>query len=132
METLLMDPVKSSISEDQIETQEAMLQIYQLWFNLGHGVPPISYMRAFALVAKKEGLTVDEYAAQAGISSTVMTRNLLDIGPLNRHREKGLDLIVKEQDPMDLRKQRSRLTPKGRKLAHDMDLAARRLRRTKG
>jgi DNA-binding MarR family transcriptional regulator len=60
-----------------------------------------------------------------------MTRNLLDIGPLNRHREKGLDLIVKEQDPFDLRKQRSRLTPKGRKLAHDMNLAARRLRRAK-
>jgi DNA-binding MarR family transcriptional regulator len=132
METLLMAPAKPPIPDEESDTQEAMLQIYQLWFNLGHGVPPISYMRAFALVAKKQGLTVEEYAAQAGIAGSVMTRNLLDIGPINRHREPGLELIVKEQDPLDLRKQRAYLTPKGRKLAHDMNLAARRLRRAKG
>jgi hypothetical protein len=129
MSELVMSDVKPSIDEEAIEVQEVMLQLIAPFFNMDHGVPPIAYIRAFSLVAAKEGLTVAEYAQRAGISATVMTRNLLDIGPMNRQREKGLDLIVQERDPFDLRKHRARLTPRGIKLAHDMKLAARRLRR---
>lgn len=127
----MADYVKPSISDEEQENWAVMLQAIEPWFKLGHGVPPIAYIRAFALVAKKEGLTVSEYADQAGITATVMTRNLLDIGGLNRQREKGLDLIVQERDPYDLRKHRARLTPKGRKLSHDVALALGRLRRSK-
>lgn len=127
----MVDYVKPSISDEEQENWAVMLQAIEPWFKLGHGVPPIAYIRAFALVAKKEGLTVSEYADQAGITATVMTRNLLDIGGLNRQREKGLDLIVQERDPYDLRKHRARLTPKGRKLSHDVALALGRLRRSK-
>lgn len=131
METVLMDPVKPSIPEEEIETWEAQLLAIEPWFKLGHGVPPIAYIRAFGLVASKEGLTVAEYAAKAGIAATVMTRNLLDLGDVNRQREAGLGLIVQERDPFDLRKHRARLTPKGRKLSHDVNIALRRLRRPK-
>lgn len=127
----MADDVKPSISEEEQENWAVMLQAIEPWFKLGHGVPPISYIRAFALVAKKEGLTVAEYAAQAGVTPTVMTRNLLDIGELNRQREKGLDLIVAERDPWDLRKHRARLTPRGRKLSNDLARALSRLRKSK-
>lgn len=127
MEMLLMN--KPSIPENEIENWRVMLAAIEPWFKMGHGVPPIAYIRAFALVATKEGLTVSEYAAQAGIAPTVMTRNLLDLGEMNRQREQGLGLIVQERDAFDLRKHRARLTPKGRKLSHDLDLAFSRLRR---
>jgi hypothetical protein len=123
-----MDHVKPSIPEREIENWEVMLASIGPWFNLGHGVPPIAYIRAFALVASKEGLTVAEYAERAGIAPTVMTRNLLDLGEVNRQREAGLGLIVQERDPFDLRKHRARLTAKGRKLSHDLDLAYSRIR----
>jgi hypothetical protein len=130
METLLMpDYVKPSISPEEIESAEAMLLAIEPWFKMGHGVPPVAYVRAFLLVARKEGQTVADYATQAGITPTVMTRNLLDIGELNRQREAGLGLITQERDPFDLRKHRARLTTKGRKLAHDINVALRRLRR---
>ena len=131
LESLMVDYIRPSISDEEIESQEAMLLAIEPWFNLGHGVPPIAYIRAFCLVARKEGLTVAEYAAQAGIPSSVMTRNLLDIGDINRQREKGLELITQERDPFDLRKHRARLSAKGRKLAHDINVALRRLRRAK-
>ena len=131
LESLMVDYVRPSISEEAIESQETMLLAIEPWFNLGHGLPPISYIRAFCLVARKEGLTVAEYAAQAGIPPAVMTRNLLDLGDVNRHREKGLELITSVRDKFDLRKHRAILTPKGRKMAHDINVALRRLRRTK-
>lgn len=127
----MLDHVRPSISEEAIESQEAMLLAVEPWFHLGHGLPPISYIRAFCLVARKEGLTVAEYAAQAGIPPSVMTRNLLDLGDLNRHRERGLELVTSVRDPYDLRRHRAMLTPRGRKLAHDIDVALRRLRRAK-
>jgi DNA-binding MarR family transcriptional regulator len=132
METLLMaDPVRPSISDEEIESLEALFNALKPFFDLEHAVLPAAYIRAFILVGKKEGLGVTEYADQVGISPTVMTRNLLDIGDRNRQREKGLELITQDRDPFDLRKHRARLTPKGRKMAHDINVALRRLRRSK-
>jgi hypothetical protein len=39
-------------------------------------------IRAFGLVAQQPGLSVDEYASQAGVPNTVMTRHLLDLKDL--------------------------------------------------
>lgn len=129
METLLMDPVKPSISDEEIEALETLFQALKPFFEMEHAVLPAAYIRAFLLVGKKEGLGVSEYADQVDISPTVMTRNLLDIGDRNRQREKGLELITQDRDPYDLRKHRARLTPKGRKLAHDINVALRRVRK---
>lgn len=125
----MADYTKPSIDEETIESLEGLFNALKPFFDLEHPVLPAAYIRAFLLVGKREGLGVSEYADQAGISPTVMTRNLLDIGDMNRAREKGLELITQERDPFDLRKHRARLTPKGRKLAHDINVALRRLRR---
>ncbi|WFU39012.1 hypothetical protein QA640_32135 [Bradyrhizobium sp. CB82] len=128
---LATSQTKPSISEEEIEAAETLFLALKPFFELEHAVLPAAYIRAFLLVCKKEGLGVSEYADQVDISSTVMTRNLLDIGDLNRQREKGLELITQERDPWDLRKRRAYLSPKGRKLIHDVNVALRRLRRAK-
>ncbi|MET4017724.1 MarR family winged helix-turn-helix transcriptional regulator [Bradyrhizobium sp. S3.2.12] len=123
------DPAQPSISDEEIESLEALFDALKPFFEMEHAVLPAAYIRAFILVGKKEGLSVSEYAQQLQISPTVMTRNLLDIGDRNRQREKGFQLITQERDPYDLRKHRARLTPRGRKLAHDINVTLRRLRK---
>jgi DNA-binding MarR family transcriptional regulator len=78
---------------------------------------PLSYVMSFLAVAEEEGLAVGDYAKRRGISPTVMTRNLLDIGDMNRQREEGLGLVTQERDLMDLRRHNSKVTPKGAGLA---------------
>lgn len=77
---------------------------------------PLQHAYTFMLVALKEGLGVIEYAEQAGVAQTVMTRHLLDIGSQNRKREPGYGLVMQRSDPLDLRKHQTYLTPKGRAL----------------
>lgn len=126
-----MPDTKPTIPEEAVETAKDVLLALRPFFELDHAVLPAAYIRAFLLVAGKEGLTVSEYANLAGISPTVMTRNLLDIGELNRQRAPGLGLIEQVRDSFDLRKHRARLTPKGRKLALELNATLRLLGRTK-
>jgi DNA-binding MarR family transcriptional regulator len=79
---------------------------------------PLQYVVAFLLVAMEEGLGVSDYAKRAGVSMSVMSRHLLDIGERNRHMEEGFGLIESRQNPMELRKNEIYLTTKGRALLH--------------
>jgi DNA-binding MarR family transcriptional regulator len=85
---------------------------------------PLQHAYTFLLVAMNEGLSVSDYAERAGVSQTVMTRHLLDIGMQTRSREPGLDLVMQKTDPMDMRKHQSFLTPKGKALLHRIIRAA--------
>jgi DNA-binding MarR family transcriptional regulator len=77
---------------------------------------PMQYIITFLMVATDEGLGVTEYAEKAGVSPTVMTRHLLDIGDRNRAKEEGFGLVTQERDKFDLRRTHSRITPKGKAL----------------
>jgi DNA-binding MarR family transcriptional regulator len=123
------NPVRPSLSEDEIDDLRKLFLALKPFFDLEHPVLPAAYIKAALLVATDEGLTVSEYADKAGVSATVMTRNLLDIGQINRRREEGLQLVEQVRDPYDLRKHRAKLTPQGRKLMHDVLRALRTLRR---
>src|ERR1035437_838044 len=79
---------------------------------------PLQYVTAFLLVAMEEGLGVGDYAERAGVSVSVMSRHLLDIGDRNRHMEEGFGLLTYRSNPMELRKHEYMLTDKGRALAH--------------
>lgn len=81
---------------------------------------PLQYVTTFLLVAIDEGKSVAEYATKAGVSTSVMSRHLLDIGERNRHLEKGFGLISYKPNPMDLRIHEVFLTDKGRALAHQI------------
>jgi DNA-binding MarR family transcriptional regulator len=81
---------------------------------------PLQYVMSFLLIAQEEGLGVSEYAARAGVSPSVMSRHLLDIGDRNRHLQDGFGLVTSRQNFRMLRRSEYFLTPKGRALAHEI------------
>jgi DNA-binding MarR family transcriptional regulator len=81
---------------------------------------PLQYVTTFLLVALNEGRGVTEYAEMAGVSQSVMSRHLLDIGERDRYMEKGFGLITYRPNPFELRKHEVFLTDKGRALAHEI------------
>jgi DNA-binding MarR family transcriptional regulator len=88
----------------------------------GHKSPPVNYVQAFCLVALEEGMGVEEYAARAKVSTSTMSRHLLDIGDRNRKRESGLGLVTSRTNPLNRRKVEYFLTEKGVALLHQMRL----------
>lgn len=81
---------------------------------------PLQYVKAFLLVAEEEGLGVNDYAKRAGVSVSVMSRHLLDIGDRNRNMEQGFGLVTYRSNPNELRKHEYMLTDKGRVLLHKL------------
>ena len=75
---------------------------------------PLQYVTTFLLVAYEENLNVTEYAKRAGISQSLMTRHLADLGSVNRYHEEGMGLVEGYEDMMDRRNRLVRLTPKGK------------------
>lgn len=79
---------------------------------------PASHIYSFLTVALEEGQGVHEYARDVGIPPTTMTRHLLDLGSMTRHRKPGLGLLVQRMDPNDMRKHQTFLSATGRALLH--------------
>lgn len=71
---------------------------------------------SFLTVSAFEGHSAREYGEMLSLSSSTMSRHLLDLGEMNRKREPGMMLIEQRPDPMDRRRSLYRLTPKGRGL----------------
>ena len=107
------------LSEGEQKGVRQLLGALEAFFSLRETMPA-QYIRAFLLVAEKEGLGVVDYARRAGVSMSVMSRHLLDIGERNRHMEPGFGLVIKRQDPMNLRRWEVLLTEKGRQVARKM------------
>lgn len=89
-------------------------------FKTIRGTMPLQYVTAFLLVAEQEGLGVSDYATRAGVSISVMSRHLLDIGERNRNMEEGFGLVTYRANPMELRKHEYMLTDKGHALLHQI------------
>lgn len=79
---------------------------------------PLQYIIAFLLVALDEGKTVGDYAIKSGVSPSVMSRHLLDIGERNRHLAEGFGLVMTKPNVLNLREHTVFLTDKGRALFH--------------
>jgi DNA-binding MarR family transcriptional regulator len=89
-------------------------------FRAIRGTMPLQYVTAFLLVAEEEGLGVSDYARRAGVSLSVMSRHLLDIGERNRGMDEGFGLVTYRANPNELRKHEYMLTDKGRAVAHQI------------
>jgi DNA-binding MarR family transcriptional regulator len=81
---------------------------------------PLQYVRAFMLVATEEGLNVSTYATRAGISQSLMTRHLSDLGAVNRYHKPGFGLVEQFDDIMDRRNHLIRLTTKGKHMVWEI------------
>jgi DNA-binding MarR family transcriptional regulator len=73
--------------------------------------------RTFLVVVLDEGKSVQEYADAAGVSKSVMSRHILDLGDRTRYMEAGLGLMYSRPNPDELRKHEVWLTPTGKALA---------------
>lgn len=81
---------------------------------------PLQYVVTLLAVARDEGKSVGEYARKLGISPSVMSRHLLDIGERNRHMEDGFGLVTFRPNPRNLREHEYYLTPKGYQLVQQI------------
>lgn len=79
---------------------------------------PLQYVLAYLLVALDEGKSVGEYAVKAGVSPSVMSRHIMDIGMRNRNMEAGFELVMTKPNLTNLREHSVWLTDKGRALYH--------------
>jgi DNA-binding MarR family transcriptional regulator len=112
-----MSEFKPTLNEEERAYARALMLALEP-FRALRPTMPLQYVYTFLQVATEEGKGVTEYANSAGISPTVMTRHLLDIGERNRAREEGFGLIVQERDKNDLRRHFARITPTGKALMH--------------
>jgi DNA-binding MarR family transcriptional regulator len=111
---------RTPIDPDILLEAEATYQSVRSTFLQERDTMPLQYFTTFLLVALNEGLSVKEYAELAQVSTSVMSRHLLDIGDRNRHMTEGFGLVTSRPHPMELRKHEVFLTPKGRALLHNM------------
>lgn len=89
-------------------------------FRIVRTTMPLQYANTLLLVAIEEGKSVGDYAREAGISPSVMSRHLLDIGERNRHMSKGFGLVTFRPNPMNLREHQYFLTTKGQTLVNQL------------
>jgi DNA-binding MarR family transcriptional regulator len=78
---------------------------------------PAQLISTFATIARHPGKAVKEYADMEGVSKSVMSRHILDLGERNRRMEPGFGLVQAIPHPMELRKHEVTLTPKGHRFA---------------
>ena len=110
-----MSEIKPTLTDEEKAFARALMLALEP-FRAIRSTMPLQYVYTFLQVACDEGKGVTEYAQKAGISVTVMTRHLLDIGDRNRQREEGFGLITQERDRNDLRRHHARVTPTGKAL----------------
>ncbi len=116
---MLMMVNRKGLAKDERDAVKALLAALEP-FRALRATMPLQYVSAFLMVASEEGLGVGDYAERAGVSVSVMSRHLLDIGDRNRHMEEGFGLVTYRANPMELRKHEYMLTDKGRALAYQL------------
>jgi DNA-binding MarR family transcriptional regulator len=77
---------------------------------------PVSQAMALLEVALQEGAPVSELAESAKAPVSIMSRYLLDLGPVQRDKSPGHGLVEARLHPTNLRAHAMYLTPKGRGL----------------
>lgn len=111
-----------TLSEEDRKSVHGLLGALEPFRSLRQTMP-LQYVTAFLLVAEEEGMGVGDYAKRAGVSVSVMSRHLLDIGERNRDMEAGFGLVTYRSNPMELRKHEYFLTDKGRATLHKIKRA---------
>ena len=125
-----MSEFKPTLNEEEKAYARALMSALEPFRDI-RSTMPLQYVYAFLQVATEEGKGVTEYARNAGVSVTVMTRHLLDIGERNRARDDGFGLISQERDQHDLRRHHAKITPTGKALMHKIVNAMKNIPKTR-
>jgi DNA-binding MarR family transcriptional regulator len=112
------------VPSEHLEVAAALYQAISVFLQ-DRQTMPAQYITSFLLVAMHQGKSVNEYAEMAQVSTSVMSRHLLDIGDRNRHMTEGFGLVTSRPNPMELRKHEVFLTPKGRAMLNTINRVCR-------
>ena len=104
-----------TLSTDDKSACEFSRRLIQLFISETNRAIPITYMDTVLMVACNESKSVSEYAEMAGVSKSVMSRHLLDIGDRSRRMQFGL--VTSRLSPNEQGRYEIVLTAKGRSLA---------------
>lgn len=63
-----------------------------------------------------KGVTLKELGEKLGIEQSSVSRNVMKLCKVNRHRTKGLDLVETFENPEERRSKLARLTYKGKRV----------------
>jgi DNA-binding MarR family transcriptional regulator len=77
---------------------------------------PARSIEAVLLVAQYEGESMSDYARRAKMSTSSMSRNLLDLGPRDRYMRKGYGLLIRRENPNNPSHAQYFLSEKGKAL----------------
>lgn len=77
---------------------------------------PAQALATFLYIASHDECNKQAIEEDLGMTTGSSSRNTDWLSGLNRLRKPGLGLIIKEEDPVDGRRQQLRLSPKGRQL----------------
>jgi hypothetical protein len=120
---------ENHLTADDRIVLERLLWVLETLRTLKPGIQ-VHMVAAFLRVALNEGKSVADLTRDAGVAQSVMSRALLDLGPMTRDRDPGLGLIEHKLAHMNLRIHEVHLTKPGvslaRKLAQMLSPAKRR------
>lgn len=75
---------------------------------------PIAQAMSLLVIAKKEGLSLKELAAEIGVGMASASRYVAAFGKPNASGKKGLGLVTATEDPLERRKKIIQLTGRGK------------------
>jgi len=101
-----------NLSAQDHEVLQRLLWVLEEFKDLRPGIQ-VHMVAALVRVALNEGKSVAELTRDAGQPQSVMSRSLLDLGPMTRDREPGLQLVEHRLSPMNMRQHEMHLTKKG-------------------
>jgi DNA-binding MarR family transcriptional regulator len=118
----IMQSTADTIADEDRSALSALAAALRPWREMSDpGISmPISIVSTFAMVAMRPDRTVSEYAKSAGVSLTNMSRQLADLGDVNRRGAPGLGLVERRVELHDRRFMRHKLTPKGHALVRQI------------
>src|SRR5512139_124364 len=106
-----------AFSDLERATGNRLMSALECFKDIRHTMP-FQYVLTFMMVALDEGKAIGEYAVKSGVSPSVMSRHVLDIGMRQRNMEPGFDLVMTKPNIHNLREHSVWLTDKGRALYH--------------
>jgi DNA-binding MarR family transcriptional regulator len=112
-------PSIPSITSEQMCVLKSTLNAFKPFTSL-RATMPMQYVTTFLAVAADEGQNVTTYAKRVGISQSLMTRHLSDLGAINRNHGEGFGLIDGAPDLMDRRNRLMRLSAKGKNVVNEI------------
>ena len=111
---------RAPLADTNSQTVKRLLDVIHR-FRLKRQTMPAHLIEALLLVSLNPGKSVKYYAEQSGVSTSVMSRHLLDLSTAKfRNGTKGLGLIEKKVSAHSLREHEVSLTPEGLKTVSEI------------